>query len=70
MNDPVHVLGVYLAENGLIDEAGIDELRASVKAEIEEALAAAWETPDPEPASAMLHVFAETAIDRANDPGS
>ena len=37
---------------------GAEELRVSVKGEIDEALAAAWEAPDPEPSSALRHVFA------------
>jgi hypothetical protein len=32
-----------------------------VKEEIEEAIRTAWEADDPEPASALLHVFAEDA---------
>jgi TPP-dependent pyruvate/acetoin dehydrogenase alpha subunit len=36
-------------------------MRAAVKSEIEEALAAAWDAPDPEPESALRHVFAEDA---------
>ena len=34
-------------------------MRADVKGEIEEALAAAWDAADPEPGSALRHVFAE-----------
>jgi 2-oxoisovalerate dehydrogenase E1 component alpha subunit len=60
-HDPVHVLGTYLREQGMLDEAAAEELRASVKNEIDEALAAAWDAPDPDPASAMRHVFAEPA---------
>ncbi|MEX0651366.1 MAG: thiamine pyrophosphate-dependent dehydrogenase E1 component subunit alpha, partial [Actinomycetota bacterium] len=60
-HDPVHVLGTYMREHRLIDDGGAEELRASVKGEIEEALAAAWDAPDPDPSSAMRHVFAEPA---------
>ncbi|HVF08964.1 MAG TPA: thiamine pyrophosphate-dependent dehydrogenase E1 component subunit alpha [Actinomycetota bacterium] len=58
-HDPVHVLAAYMREHRLLDERGDDELRATVKAEIDEALAAAWEAEDPDPSSAMRHVFAE-----------
>jgi 2-oxoisovalerate dehydrogenase E1 component alpha subunit len=58
--DPVHVFGEYLRTNGLLDDVGAEELRTGVKREIDEALAAAWEAKDPEPASALRHVFAET----------
>jgi 2-oxoisovalerate dehydrogenase E1 component alpha subunit len=49
----------YLADNDLLDAEGVNRVRAEVKKEIDEAIAAAWEAPDPEPASAMRHVFAE-----------
>ena len=57
--DPVHVFGEYLRTNGVLDDVGAEELRAEVKREIDEALAAAWEASDPEPVSALRHVFAE-----------
>jgi 2-oxoisovalerate dehydrogenase E1 component alpha subunit len=60
-HDPLHVFGHYLREAGVLDEAGMEQMRAAVKSEIEEALAAAWEAPDPEPESALRHVFAEDA---------
>lgn len=60
-HDPVHVLGTYLRDQGMLDETGAEELRSLVKNEIDEALAAAWDAPDPDPASAMRHVFAEPA---------
>ena len=58
-HDPVHVFGEYLRSQGLLDDIGAEELRASVKGEIDEALAAAWDAADPEPSSALRHVFAE-----------
>ena len=58
-HDPLHVFGHYLREAGVLDDAGVEEMRAAVKSEIEEALAAAWEAADPEPESALRHVFAE-----------
>jgi len=57
--DPVHVFGEYLRTSGVLDDVGAEELRAAVKDEIDDALSAAWEASDPEPASAMRHVFAE-----------
>ena len=62
--DPLQVFGAYLRTSGLVDDVGAEELRAEVKREIDEALAAAWEAPDPEPTSALRHVFAEPG-----DPG-
>ena len=37
----------------------MSELLSQVKAEIEEALASAWDAPDPAPESALRHVFRE-----------
>ncbi|MGZ8619013.1 MAG: thiamine pyrophosphate-dependent dehydrogenase E1 component subunit alpha [Actinomycetota bacterium] len=58
-HDPVEVFAAYLAEHGVIDTHGTDELRAEVKEEIDVAIATAWDAPDPAPESAMRHVFAE-----------
>jgi 2-oxoisovalerate dehydrogenase E1 component alpha subunit len=58
-HDPLHVFGHYLRDAGVLDEAGAEEMRAAVKSEIEDALSAAWDAPDPEPESALRHVFAE-----------
>ncbi|MGZ5343214.1 MAG: thiamine pyrophosphate-dependent dehydrogenase E1 component subunit alpha [Actinomycetota bacterium] len=58
-HDPVEVFAAYLAEHGVIDTHGTDELRAEVKEEIDVASATAWDAPDPAPESAMRHVFAE-----------
>ena len=44
---------------GVLDDAGAEQMRAAVKSEIEEALSAAWDAADPEPESALRHVFAE-----------
>jgi 2-oxoisovalerate dehydrogenase E1 component alpha subunit len=57
--DPVVQFGRYLTEHGVIDEAGDEALRIEVKTEIESAIQAAWEAPDPEPESALRHVFEE-----------
>jgi 2-oxoisovalerate dehydrogenase E1 component alpha subunit len=58
-HDPVEIFAAYLAEHAVLDTHGADELRAEVKAEIDVAIATAWDAPDPAPESAMLHVFAE-----------
>ena len=58
-HDPVETFAAYLAEHGVIDTHGTDELRAEVKEEIDVAIATAWDAPDPAPESAMRHVFAE-----------
>jgi 2-oxoisovalerate dehydrogenase E1 component alpha subunit len=58
-HDPVEIFAAYLAEHGVIDTHGTDELRAGIKEEIDVAIAAAWDAPDPAPESAVRHVFAE-----------
>ena len=58
-HDPLKVLADYLMEQGLIDEAGLDALRVEIKAGIDADAEAAWNAPDPDPATALLHVFAE-----------
>jgi 2-oxoisovalerate dehydrogenase E1 component alpha subunit len=60
-DDPVERFGKYLLEHKVLDKAGSDQLRAEVKEEIDRALAAAWEAPDPTPESALRHVFFEGA---------
>jgi TPP-dependent pyruvate/acetoin dehydrogenase alpha subunit len=60
-HDPIAGFERYLAEQQVLSTADADHVRAAVKEEIEEAIRAAWEADDPEPASALLHVFAEDA---------
>ncbi len=66
--DPLQVFGAYLQTSGLLDDVGAEEMRAEVKGEIDEALAAAWEAPDPEPDSALRHVFAEPGDPEGGGP--
>jgi TPP-dependent pyruvate/acetoin dehydrogenase alpha subunit len=58
-HDPVESFAAYLYDHGVIDTHGADELRVEIKEEIDVAIAAAWDAPDPSPESAMRHVFAE-----------
>ena len=58
-DDPLNRLGKYLRTNNVLTKAAAEELRTEVKSEIDEALAAAWDAPDPKPASALRHVFFE-----------
>ncbi len=66
--DPLQVFGAYLQTSGLLDDVGAEEMRAEVKGEIDEALAAAWEAPDPEPDAALRHVFAEPGDPEGGGP--
>jgi 2-oxoisovalerate dehydrogenase E1 component alpha subunit len=51
----------YLRSQGLADDAGLDSIQAELKAEVDAEVDAAWNDPDPDPASVGLHVFAEEA---------
>jgi 2-oxoisovalerate dehydrogenase E1 component alpha subunit len=57
--DPIDRHRTYLEENGVLDAAGADELKARADAEVKEALALAESQPDPAPESAYRHVFAD-----------
>ncbi|GIU96857.1 MAG: 2-oxoisovalerate dehydrogenase subunit alpha [Actinomycetota bacterium] len=58
-HDPVAVFGAYLREHAVLGPEAEDRLRAEVRAEIERAIAAAWEAPEADPATLGLHVFHE-----------
>ncbi|MEO8292401.1 MAG: thiamine pyrophosphate-dependent dehydrogenase E1 component subunit alpha [Actinomycetota bacterium] len=58
-HDPIDLFAAYLIEQEILDEPAIAAMHAEVKADIERQIALAWDAPDPEPASALLHVFAE-----------
>ncbi|HYU56474.1 MAG TPA: thiamine pyrophosphate-dependent dehydrogenase E1 component subunit alpha [Actinomycetota bacterium] len=60
-NDPILLFGRYLVEQGLLPEDGPDAVRAEIKAQVDAAADEAWKAPDPEPDSALRHVFAEPA---------
>ncbi|MEO8251054.1 MAG: thiamine pyrophosphate-dependent dehydrogenase E1 component subunit alpha [Chloroflexota bacterium] len=59
--DPILLFGNRLLAAGLLTEARDDELRAEVKAEINAASQRAEARPDPDPATAEQHVYAEDA---------
>jgi TPP-dependent pyruvate/acetoin dehydrogenase alpha subunit len=58
-HDPVQIFAGYLRSQAILDDVGAEQLRAEVKEEIDAAIAAAWDAPDPEPVSALRHVFRE-----------
>jgi 2-oxoisovalerate dehydrogenase E1 component alpha subunit len=57
--DPITVFGRQLHELGVLDEAREAELRAQVKGEVNEATRRAESRPDPDAATAELHVYAQ-----------
>lgn len=58
-HDPIVQFGAYLADHGVLDGSGQDELRAEIKDGIDVDIATAWDAADPDPATALRHVFAE-----------
>ena len=60
-HDPLVEFGAYLTAHDILDDAGQEALRATVKAEIDGHIAAAWEAADPDPETSLRHVFAEDA---------
>jgi 2-oxoisovalerate dehydrogenase E1 component alpha subunit len=58
-HDPVDEFGRYLRVQEILDDAADEGLRADVKSEIESAITAAWAAADPDPATALRHVFSE-----------
>jgi 2-oxoisovalerate dehydrogenase E1 component alpha subunit len=59
-HDPIDRFSTYLIEQGMLGHDRVEAVRDEVKAEVEAAItAAAWEAPDPDPATTMRHVFAE-----------
>ena len=73
-NDPLIVFAGYLKDQGLLDDDGVESLRAEVKANVDQEADAAWNAPDPEPEDALRHVFADAASAamgaRAGDQGN
>jgi TPP-dependent pyruvate/acetoin dehydrogenase alpha subunit len=57
--DPIETFARYLTNRGLIEAASDEQLRAQLKSEIDAAITSAWESPDPDPATSMRHLFAE-----------
>src|SRR5439155_247120 len=57
--DPISQLAGKLKEEGVLDEAGLDALDAEVRAETEEAVRFADQSPDPDPAELTTHVLAD-----------
>ncbi len=57
--DPLLTFSSKLIASGMMSQGDLDELRASVKAEMDEAQATVLSSPIPDPASAASHVWAE-----------
>jgi 2-oxoisovalerate dehydrogenase E1 component alpha subunit len=66
-NDSLIVFADYLKQQGILDDDAIQGLRAEIKARVDADVEAAWNAPDPEPESALRHVFAEATQPPADD---
>jgi pyruvate dehydrogenase E1 component alpha subunit len=66
--DPIKLLADRMREDGTLDDSGWDALEAEVKAEVEDAVAFADSSPDPDPSELYTDVYAPGAGDRS--PGN
>ena len=57
--DPISQLALKLTEEGALDQTGLDALDAEMRAEVEQAVKFADESPDPDPAELFTHVVAD-----------
>jgi pyruvate dehydrogenase E1 component alpha subunit len=57
--DPIPRLETYLRDRGILDDDRVDEIQASVEAEVADAIEAAESVPRPEPEEMFEHTFAE-----------
>jgi TPP-dependent pyruvate/acetoin dehydrogenase alpha subunit len=60
-HDPLDVLSHRMLQEGLADESVLDETRASVEQQLEEAIAWATDRAHPEPMDALNDVYVDTA---------
>ena len=60
--EPIGRLRAELQERGLLDTEADASLQAEARDEVDRALAEAETAPDPDPASAFEHVFADTVV--------
>jgi 2-oxoisovalerate dehydrogenase E1 component alpha subunit len=57
--DPIDRFAAYLVQHRFADDAALDAMHTEVVSEVEAAITAAWDAPDPDPATAMHNVFAD-----------
>ena len=58
-NDSIILFGRYLMEQGVLREGQEEEIRTDLKAEVDQEVDRAWNAPEPDPRSALLHVYAD-----------
>jgi 2-oxoisovalerate dehydrogenase E1 component len=59
LRDPISKMQVLLLREGILDQAGIDELEAGVNAEVQAAADAAWVAAPPDPSSILKNQYSE-----------
>jgi 2-oxoisovalerate dehydrogenase E1 component alpha subunit len=57
--DPILQFGAYLQKWGITSEDKVGTLRAELKEDVDRAVEEAWNAADPDPDTALRHVFAE-----------
>jgi len=57
--DPISQLALKLKDEGVLDQAGLEELDAAMRAEVEAAVQFAEQSPDPDSAELTTHVLAD-----------
>lgn len=57
--DPILQMEARLKEAGLVDDKGVEQMRREVSKEVDKAAAWANEEPDPDPSTALKHVYFE-----------
>jgi 2-oxoisovalerate dehydrogenase E1 component alpha subunit len=58
-HDPIERFATYLIDAGITDRDTIQAIHDEVKSQVEAAITAAWDAPDPDPSTATRNVFAE-----------
>ena len=58
-HDPIERFATYLIDAGITDRDTIQAVHDEVKSQVEVAITAAWDAPDPDPSTATRNVFAE-----------
>ena len=61
-NDPIILFGRYMQELGVLKEGQEEEIRAEIKSQVDEEVERAWGADDPEPGSALRHVYADDGL--------
>ena len=57
--DPVKLFKATLKEQGIIDDAGVEEIEKRVREEVEHSLRFAEESPEPDPKELFTHIYKE-----------